>query len=184
MLEMPPPNPYGTCMCGCGKATPLARQTDYYRGMVKGLPIRFIHNHHGRKEVHHVVENRGYKTPCWIWQLTLTQDGYGRASKGRNPISAHRKYYEKYVGPIPKGLVLDHLCRVRCCVNPEHLEPVTPIENTRRGLNAKISPEDVLTIKELRKNGLTFKEIGRRFGITPSAVNLIHKGRNWKGLEL
>jgi hypothetical protein len=46
---------------------------------------------------------------------------------------AHRLYYELEKGPIPKGLTLDHLCRVRCCVNPDHLEPVTPVENVMRG---------------------------------------------------
>ena len=46
---------------------------------------------------------------------------------------AHRLYYELEKGPIPKGLTLDHLCRVRCCVNPDHLEPVTLVENVMRG---------------------------------------------------
>lgn len=48
-------------------------------------------------------------------------------------LRAHRVVYEQVVGPIPDGLVLDHLCRVRCCCNPDHLEPVTHIENIMRG---------------------------------------------------
>jgi hypothetical protein len=65
---------------------------------------------------------------CWIWQDKLDIGGYGRL-RGR---LAHRVVYETFVGPIPSGLVLDHLCRDTSCVNPAHLEPVTPAENTRR----------------------------------------------------
>lgn len=71
---------------------------------------------------------------CWHWTGTRDQDGYGvlRAHKQRN-IRAHRFAYELIVGPVGDGLVMDHLCRVRHCVNPEHLEPVTPRENVVRG---------------------------------------------------
>jgi hypothetical protein len=50
---------------------------------------------------------------------------------------AHRVAYELFKGPIPAGMDLDHLCRVRCCCNPDHLEPVTRKENLRRGLNGQ-----------------------------------------------
>jgi hypothetical protein len=74
------------------------------------------------------------KTPgCWIWTGALTEEGYGLLGIGgtKNRL-AHRWSYERFVGPIPEGLQLDHLCRVRNCVNPEHLEPVTAGENARR----------------------------------------------------
>jgi len=66
---------------------------------------------------------------CWEWQLGLTKGGYGTY---RN-TTAHRWVYEQLVGSIPAGLQLDHLCRVRHCVNPDHVEPVTPRENLMRG---------------------------------------------------
>lgn len=76
---------------------------------------------------------------CWIWQGRVDRDGYGaRGGVMRQEFGtdrAHRAFYMLLVGPIPDGLVIDHLCRVPACVNPEHLEPVTPEENTQRGEN-------------------------------------------------
>ncbi len=69
---------------------------------------------------------------CWLWNGPLSSDGYGKFQMRSRSRIAHRAAYEIIVGPIPAGLELDHLCRVRHCVNPEHLEPVTQAENTRR----------------------------------------------------
>lgn len=75
-------------------------------------------------------------TECWIWTSNRTAGGYGQFHFQGRPQAAHRLAYEWMVGPIPEGLHLDHLCRVRFCVNPAHLEPVTPAVNTQRGGNA------------------------------------------------
>lgn len=71
---------------------------------------------------------------CWLWRGSHTTAGYGnlRLPTGKYDY-AHRVSYRLSVGEIPPGLHLDHLCRVRDCVNPAHLEPVTPRENIRRG---------------------------------------------------
>lgn len=70
---------------------------------------------------------------CWLWTGTTTKAGYGQVRRNGKAIYAHRAVYEALVGPIPEGLQIDHLCRVRNCVNPLHLEPVTQRENLLRG---------------------------------------------------
>lgn len=71
-------------------------------------------------------------TGCWLWTGALNGKGYGQIGVEGRSRSTHRVAYEALVGPIPDGLQLDHLCRVRHCANPEHLEPVTGAENLAR----------------------------------------------------
>jgi hypothetical protein len=75
-------------------------------------------------------------TPCWLWVAGKYIGGYGKISRGRvawGHARAHRVAYELLVGPIPKGLEIDHLCRNHGCVNPAHMEPITHRENLLRG---------------------------------------------------
>jgi HNH endonuclease len=69
---------------------------------------------------------------CWLWRGYVQPDGYPRFKFEGRPHNAHRLAYMWLISPIPDGLQIDHLCRVKTCVNPEHLEAVTPGENTRR----------------------------------------------------
>ena len=87
---------------------------------------------------------------CWLWIGAIDHGGYGTfgASAGHSR-RAHRWAYEAANGPIPEGLHIDHLCRVRNCVNPDHLEVVTLAENTRRGIGGWN-----LTNGDLCRNGL------------------------------
>lgn len=97
---------------------------------------------------------------CWLWTGHINGSGYGTMG-GR---SVHRLVYIELVGPIPDGLQLDHLCRIRNCVNPAHLEPVTAAENVRRG----DGPGGRNARKTHCKNGHT---------LTPENV-YIRRGRN------
>jgi hypothetical protein len=69
---------------------------------------------------------------CWVWTGCRGGRGYGMIRINYRNIQAHRVVYEELVEPIPEGLQLDHLCRNKACVNPDHLEPVTNEENMRR----------------------------------------------------
>lgn len=71
-------------------------------------------------------------TGCWLW-IGYTNQGYGRLNDRKKVVSAHRVAYELEFGKVPDGLVIDHLCRMRCCVNPAHLRVVTNAENTLCG---------------------------------------------------
>lgn len=88
---------------------------------------------------------------CWVWTGACNSDGYGNfLFEGAN-WRAHRWSYERLVGPIPDGLVIDHLCCVTRCVNPAHLEPVTHLENVRRGIRrvaraAELTNEQVAVV--------------------------------------
>lgn len=70
---------------------------------------------------------------CWIWVGETSHKGYGMMNINNRKVSAHKFSYEWHYGPRPEGLVHDHLCRVRCCVNPTHLRVITNKENVLIG---------------------------------------------------
>lgn len=112
------------CACGCDAEVRPGR--------------KFRPGHNRRKTPSYTIAQ---DTGCWIWDGHLTSGGYGglreRANGGRGrSVKAHRWYYEQLVGPAPEGLVLDHLCRNRACVNPAHLQLVSHKENILRGVGA------------------------------------------------
>lgn len=99
---------------------------------------------------------------CWLWNGGLTPEGYGYYWFDGTTRPAHRIAYTHLVGEIPPGFHLDHLCRVRNCVNPDHLEAVTPELNNLRGnahrMNARScphghdrTPEDTLPVNNSRR---------------------------------
>ena len=99
---------------------------------------------------------------CWLWTGRLSPGGYAVFSVVRGTHRAHRIVWEELVGPLPKGLTLDHLCRVRHCVNPDHLEVVDIRTNT---LRSPISPAAINSRKTHCKYGHPFS--GDNLRITP-----------------
>lgn len=123
------------CSCGCGREVKRTKRTDLTHNRVPGNPAQYLKGHCGaqanKKTVQYYVDP---ESGCWIWLLSVSS-GYGNTKGvfGSKKIhKAHRVIYEKHKGPIPEGLVLDHLCENKLCVNPDHLEPVTVGENNRR----------------------------------------------------
>jgi len=160
--------PVGFCQCGCGGKTRIARFSKASRGYVKGQPIPYLPNHHrslGRLD-RYTVEDRGYETPCWIWQGTVdAKKGYGSIKIDGKMLKVHRVMYEREVGPIPEGMELDHRCKVRSCMNPAHLEPVTGLTNIRRGSHVKLTDADLAEIAAMSGRFVT-RDVMLRYGVS------------------
>ncbi len=173
--------PSGCCRCGCGQPTPIARSSGPDR--VKGEPLAFIRGHH------HFVQDPiagrfdpDTTTGCWIWAKARDRNGYGKLCfKGRDWL-AHRLSFVRTVGPIPEDLPLDHHCKNRACINPDHLEPVTPAINAQRGQMAKLDAGKVSRIRSLAGSE-SQREIGERFGVRQQTVSGILRRKSWRSDE-
>ena len=167
------PNPSGLCLCGCGGSAPLAKQSESRRGNVRGLPIRFIQGHQHKTEPAYTVDS---DTGCWNWH-SVSVHGYGQVRIEGRKRPAHRVMYEKLNGAIPDGMVLDHLCRNRRCVNPEHLEAVSSGENTRRSpIRTKLKQADIRRVQELSAMGMKQSDIAREVGVSQKHISRILRG--------
>lgn len=116
-------------------------------------------------------------TGCWLWVGFISEQGYGRGPQvaGGRLVMAHRMTYETQHGPLAKGLELDHLCRVRSCCNPEHLEAVTHEENVLRGDSFSAKNAELTHCKR----GHEYVE-GSYYIIKPTKRNRTKNGRHCK----
>jgi len=175
---------YGHCQCGCGAKTSIAPRNKANRGHIKGRPVRFLVGHGSRlSPVEYLVKNTGYKTPCWIWQRSIRPNGYAQMPHAGTITYAHIVFYERKFGQVYEGKMLDHLCRVRKCVNPDHLEPVTNQVNSQRGAKTKLNPEIVIEMRKLRASGLSCMKISRQMKIPCSTVFYVSSGYTWSNVE-
>ena len=127
---------------------------------------------------------------CWLWLGYKDKAGYGKIGDKL----AHRVSYELAVEPIPDGLCVRHKCRSRACVNPEHLETGTHLENMRdkirdgtshrlageRNPKSKLTQEQVATIRLRHSNGESQSALGREYGVSQASIWLIIKISTWK----
>ena len=118
---------------------------------------------------------------CWTWLGGKTSGGYGKKTYGGRTVSAHRWMWVQLFGAIPDGLVIDHLCSNRECVNPHHLQVVTQAVNMQRGINATLTPLDVLEIRKAKKTRTlhTAAHLAEKFNVRPDAIRCIWGGKTW-----
>lgn len=122
-------------------------------------------------------------TGCWIWIAYIHKTGYGRVSYHGKAIGAHRALYLLAGREIPEGLQLDHLCKTRACVNPDHLEPVTQIVNLRRGKHARLTVAIVTEIRQRYLSGERLYSLAKEFGVTDSHLSRVVRGFGWRSDE-
>lgn len=121
------------------------------------------------------------KTGCWIWQGSQAS-GYGQLSYrgGGRPKWAHRVYYEEVYGDIPEGHEVHHICHVRNCVNPEHLEVLTPRVHGRQGANAKLNMVQINEIRRRALDGERTVDLAEEYAVTAQTIRDIRFGRTWQ----
>jgi hypothetical protein len=107
--------------------------------------------------------------PCWLWQGSRNQQRYGLVSRNRVRWTVEGR-------TVPDGQQLDHLCRVRHCVNPAHLEAVSQVENVHRSTVTKLSANDVVAI---RASDSSPADLAARFGVGVSNIYMILRGESW-----
>jgi hypothetical protein len=177
-----PANETGLCECGCGQQTPLAKTNSKRFGHVKGQPLRFVKGHQRLTSLaEYLVQDCGYSSPCWVWQRYKNKAGYGRMFLDGRARFAYKVYYERAKGLVAPGFEIDHLCRNRACVNPDHLEAVRREINVQRGALAKLAAADVWAIRQDTTS--SHGELAEKYGVTRECIGQIRLGRRWKNVK-
>lgn len=165
-----PTNPLPICACGCGNSTEM-RSHKYIVGHKEKL----------RKRMEDLYEINQV-TGCWEWQGIKLPKGYGRRTIKGVTICAHRYFWEKYnKRKIGRGLQIDHLCRNTSCVNPKHLEEVTPTENLRRsGVIIRLNVAKAEKIRVLYDEGMTSRQLAVLFNVSYDTIRDVVLSNTWK----
>jgi hypothetical protein len=127
---------------------------------------------------------------CWEWSSTL-RGGYGRINIDGKWVSTHRLAYEQFIGPIPEGMLIRHLCHNTRCCNPSHLATGTAQENAQDAIdagrftrgttngNAKLQEPDVIAIRQ-NPARLTTKQLAAQFGVSTGTISEVRTGKVWR----
>jgi len=177
------------CRCSCGKQKAI-RGSNLRNGTstscgCKGKKTKFI------KRFRESYDKND--SGCWIWNRGKFSDGYGQFWLDGTNVRAHRFSYSHFVGSIPKNMQVLHKCDVRACVNPEHLFIGSHKDNMRDMVKkdraahgeshhkSKLTDSDVKLIrKNYGKKGVTYRSIGKKYGVSKTAIRDIIIGKNRK----
>lgn len=168
----------GYCLCGCGRKTNIVKYADASKGLSRGQPRRYVFGHEHKVVLDGMYEN-DVPSGCWNWLGAIDIHGYAR-------VGGRLVFHEMYVrahGAVPEGKQLDHLCRNRLCVNPDHLEPVAPRWNARRGSTTRLTVSDVIEIRKAVTRGESRTSVSRRYGVCAQHVGSIVSGKKWADLS-
>lgn len=169
------------CKCGCQSPVPLSKWGDKRRGIKVGDPISYLKGHNRRKSIAplcgYVVDQT---SGCWEWMLAKDVNGYGVSHLNGTNRHAHIVLWIKENGEVAPNLELDHTCKNVGCVNPSHLEAVTPTENKRRSGATKLT---AAAAAEIKSSPLMPKELSKKFGVTESNISQIRRGYSWVDVE-
>jgi hypothetical protein len=157
------------CVCGCGEEAVFAAHHCHVKPRSRITADDYE------------VVDLGYVTPCFIVRTRLRAPitTYAMVTVGGRTNRAHRLMYEQEVGPIPAGMVIDHLCRNHRCIRPSHLEPVTRGENTRRGILSKLTWEAVDEIRST-EGVVRAKDLAHKYGVSQTQIHKVRRHEIWK----
>jgi hypothetical protein len=190
----------GKCFCGCGELAPISKKTNNRLGYIKGRPLRYIHNHHGRSSIPWqerfwaLVDKSGGPEACWPWKSSVYKNEYAHFETDEGQYGAHRIAWAIANGAIPEDLWVLHKCDTPACVNPGHLWLGTRQDNIddmikkgrqNRGTSngsAKLTEDLVRSIRaEYAAGGVTQSELAVKYGV--SSVQHIISGKHWSHVE-
>ena len=176
------------CACGCGEPTARIEVTNRSMGRIAGEYNRYVKGHNPRKVVQPYEVDP--ETGCWVWQRGRTGDGYGALTRNYKTLAAHVVSYEEHVGSVPEGFHVHHRCENPPCVNPAHLEALSPkghakTKNFARGERnnkAILTDETARQVRDLADQGWFQQDIADAFGVTQTVVSAIKLRKTWRHL--
>jgi len=119
------------------------------------------------------------KTQCWNWLGAISKYGYAIIKRNGKTQHASRYFYEQMIGKIPEKMTIDHLCYNKACVNVDHLEVVTSVENCRRRQNTKLNKEKVIKIRKLYNKGIKQMVLAKMFNVCQGHISDVVNNQRW-----